>query len=184
MKKLLLMILACTLWAWQVQAADTFEAGVGFGVVSLGKGSTSGTTWITYATAEMPLDFGQGSDIRTSVVGRIGTTGTSSQTLVIPPAGAVTVDQTLDYFLSALFKGGFNVMPDLTVYGLAGFSHGSATVTASSPLVAVSGSSTDSSFSWGVGADYRLDNQLTIGVDYTAYWSDVTAFAANVRWSF
>ncbi|MDX8406860.1 MAG: hypothetical protein R8L58_00585, partial [Mariprofundaceae bacterium] len=81
MKKLLLLVFVCTLGVWQAQAADAFEAGVGLGAVSLGKGSTSGTTWITYATAEMPLDFGQGSDFRTSVVGRIGTTGTTSQSL-------------------------------------------------------------------------------------------------------
>jgi len=167
--------------AWNAYAIDEFEAGGGVGVVDLGNGDS---TWIAYVAGELPLEIGLGdAGIDTSIVGRLGTTGTASQQLATP-LGTITIDQTLDYFVSGLFKGGYKVSSEFSAYAMLGFSFGSASVTVSNPLYPVTGSGTDTSFSWGLGVDYRLDDQWKVGVDYTAYWSDVTAFAANVMYQF
>lgn len=183
MKKIILLSLAICLGAWNVQAADGLEAGGGVGFVDLG--GNNGSTWIAFVTAEMPLDLNFGdSRVKTSVLGRLGTSGTATQQLPVPLLGTITIDTTLDYFLSGLFKVGFEVMPDISAYGMAGFTFGSTSVTVSNPLYPVAASGTDSSFSWGIGVDYRLDNEFTVGADYTAYWSNLTSFAVNLRYHF
>lgn len=165
--------------AWNAYAIDEFEAGGGVGVVDFGGGS--GSTWIAYAAGELPLEISFGDPaIVSSIVARLGTSGTSSQSIV----GAVTVDTSLDYFLSGLFKVGYEVTPELTPYAMAGFTFSSMSVKASSPFVAVAGGGTDNSLSWAIGADYHIDDRLKIGVDFSSYLSNVTAFAANVMYKF
>jgi len=171
MKKMLLVLLFSCMGAWNAHAVDTFEAGGGVGSVDLGGGST----WIAYAAGELPLGVDLAPSVKTSIVGRIGTSGTASYQTILGP-----VRSTLDFFVSGLFKAGYELTGDLTAYAMVGFSFGSATAT----VGGLSASNTDTSISWGLGVDYQIDDRLKVGVDYTAYWSDVKAIAANVLFKF
>lgn len=170
MRKMLLILVFSCMGAWNAYAADSFEAGGGLGSVDLGGGST----WIAYAAGEVPLGVDLGQGFETSIVGRVGTTGTASYRLIQP------VQTSLDFFVSGLFKAGYKLTGDLTAYAMVGFSFGSATTT----VGGLTASNTDTSISWGLGAEYHVDDRLKIGVDYTAYWSDVKAIAANVLFKF
>lgn len=52
----------------------------------------------------------------------------------------------------------------------------------------VKDSASDSSLSWGIGADYKINKSLKAGVEYMSYYNtsteDVTGIGANLKYSF
>jgi len=152
---------------------DDLKFGAGVGFIDLGL-TDSATLFYAIAEKEVDVDLG---DTTNTVQVRLGTSTEAKS------GSFATV--SFDYLISGLFKSSLELQDGISAYGLAGFSYASITSTVTLPFFGtVSGSSTDSSFSYGIGVDYEIDSDLKVAAEYTAYWSDATAFAVNAYYSF
>ena len=178
MKKLMIAASAALICAaTPAQAADDLlrdvTYGAGIGSVDLGG---VGTGTLFYGIAEKELRIDQLRDVDTSAQLRVGTS---------TKASAGLVEFGIDYLISGMFKASKEVQKGISAYGMLGFSYASITASATVPFLGtVSASSTDTSFGYGIGADYEVNRDLTVGLEYAAYWSDVTAIAVNAKFNF
>ena len=143
---------------------EDLQYGAGIGFIDLG---LTDSATLFYAIAEKEVDVDLGDTINTVQV-RLGTSTEAK-------SGSI-VTRSFDYLISGLFKSTLELEDGMSAYGLAGFSYASITTT--------SVSATDSSFSYGFGVDYEIDRDLKVAAEYTAYWSNATAFAVNAYYSF
>jgi len=177
MKKVLLAGVAASallMGAATAQAGD-LKAVTGLSVLDMGL-ATSGT--LGFVGAETNLT--EVGDFETGVQLRLGTSlAPASETL-----GALTLDFGFNYIVSGFYKFGGEVADGINAYGLLGYSYADIQVDLSSGGVTASGATTDSSFSYGVGANYDLGDGFAVGGEYIAYWSDVTSFGATVSYTY
>jgi len=148
-----------------------FGAGVGF----LDLAGLNDSALLFYAIAEKEVDVDLG-DTTNAVQVRLGTSTNASTSI-----GAGKVEASFNYLLSGLFKSTLELEDGISAYGLLGFSYASIDVSSTNSAT-ITG--TDNSFSYGFGADYEIDSDLKVAAEYTAYWSDATAFAVNAYYSF
>jgi len=149
-------------------------AGVGAGgfVIDAGLGSETAFGGFGILGADLHENYG--------IEFRIGRTGDTGGTVIVPTtqepienSGPIVLlvptpaTVSIDWFVSYLFKPQYTLAEGLRVYGLLGattlnsnFSFGTLGRT---------GHSTDTTFSFGGGIDYRLGNQWLVGVDAMVY---------------
>jgi len=114
--------------------------------------------------------------------------GTSSTTSFV--SGGANVDLTLDHVFSYLAKVQVPVSEELRFYALAGGTTGQATgtITSAGFVWAATGTTKlvikKTSFSFGGGLDFRIQDQWSIGAEYMRYYSDVSGFTANLKYLF
>ena len=86
----------------------------------------------------------------------------------------------LDHLAGVFLRGDIPVTRYTSLYGLAGFSQVKLTVEGSSD--------TDSSISFGFGADYQVTNNTHVSLDWIRYVNetdyDYSALSVGARWSF
>ena len=190
MKKLIIASTAALLMSITPSHADTmddigdtigdlttdlqFGAGVGF----LDLAGLNDSALLFYAIAEKEVDVDLG-DTTNSVQVRLGTSSTASTSI-----GTSKVESSFNYLISGLFKSTLELEDGISAYGLLGFSYASIDTTATVGTLTTTASGTDSSLSYGFGVDYEIDSDLKVAAEYTAYWSNATAFAVNAYYSF
>ncbi len=182
MKKIMIAASAALVMsAATVQAAeftDDLSYGAGIGFVDLGL-SESGT--IFYGIAEKPLEVKLGKANSVAQL-RLGTSTAASEGIA---GTTLNLDATLDYLISGMFKASFDVQDKITAYGMLGFSYAKVTASTAVPgFGTISASNTDTSIGYGFGADFDVQKDLKIGVEYAAYFSDVTAVSVAAYFDF
>lgn len=161
MKKILvLMVTMLTAGISMVPAAHAQHtyAGLGLGAFTLDPGAASKTAFGGFLQL--------GDDFLPYLGGevRLGTTDKASNAKV-------------NWFVSAFAKPRLDVSQDLTVYGLLGFTvlrtgYVSATTN-------VSQHSSKADFSYGLGADYWVGPQATVGAEWVRYAAQADAATKN-----
>jgi opacity protein-like surface antigen len=110
---------------------------------------------------------------------RVGTATKGSQT---NPAGTLgvptvwTADLQADYLISYLAKLQYPVNPQFNVRAMLGATTAHLKATLVAAGVAASNSATHTGFSYGLGADYNVNSNLTAGVEWLQYWTDETFY--------
>jgi len=172
------------------QGMDQFNPhpyiGVGLGAFGL-KGSAPGysqsnTEFGGYVNAGINFNDYLGVELR------LGTTTKGSKSF--PPgtfngvaiATPYTVDIQPDYLLAYLVKLQYPASPEMNLYALLGASTARGKFTMSAPGASASISKTKTAFTWGVGGDYNLNNQVSAGIEFVQYWNDVTV-ETNTKFS-
>jgi len=154
-----------------------FGAGIGF----LDLGLTD-SALLFYGIAEKEVDVKLGETTNTVQV-RLGTSTTATSN---SPFSTLTYETSLNYLISGLFKSTLDLEDGISAYGMLGFSFASIDFVVPSIILGSNFSTTvtDSGVSYGFGADYKVDNDLTIAAEYTSYLSNADAFAVNAYFSF
>lgn len=79
---------------------------------------------------------------------------------------------------------------DLEFYGAIGGTSTETTGRITTPgwVYTASGTNTlkttETSFSGGVGVDYKVQDQLKVGIEYMHYFKDANGYSANIKYSF
>jgi len=89
---------------------------------------------------------------------RVGATGN---------AGVFATNYKMGSFFSYLVKGQFPVTDDLRIYGLLGGTTANLKTT-------TGGDWTKTGFSFGAGAQFRINDQFSVSGEYMRYWHAVT----------
>jgi len=98
--------------------------------------------------------------------------------------GGPTLDRyDLDYFLSALGRAEYPVLPEVNVYGLLGLTVASWSYDHIG-VTSYSNSGTDVDISMGFGVDYRLRSEWLVGLEWMRYSSDVMGLVGTVRYEY
>lgn len=164
--------------------------------------------YIGFGLGGFELDYGNGSDFvfggfgllgltlteNVALEGRVG--GAGNKTKLDAQLGNLNVKKELNWFVSYLVKPQFEISEGLRIYGLLG---GTTLRTAITPTGSVKRTSTDTSFSFGLGGEYGLDPQLYLGIEWMRYASnkdravvnaggfnglDVNGFVGTLRYEF
>lgn len=122
-----------------------------------------------------------GADINEYLGAEVRLGGTTEGTQSYPAGtlgGVIPFDFSLsgDYIFSYLLKLQFPVTGDFRIYGLAGGTTAKLSRKLNVPVAGVTlinDSATNTGISYGVGADYLLSNQLSAGVEWVQYWTNV-----------
>ena len=172
------ILLACSLLAFS--AAATAEAdktgrgyvGAGYTMLTVSPeggpdldlsalGVRGGYYFNKYFSVEGRLAFGVGDDSVSEVID-IG---------FGPETATLTFD--LDYSLGVYAVGHIPLTEQFQLYGLVGFTKHEVTVDASIPsLGSDSESYDDNDLSFGVGAEFDMTKNLSLGVEYVSYFTD------------
>jgi len=110
---------------------------------------------------------------------RIGATSSGTQSNPVGTGGStIAFDSKLqaDYFFSYLVKLQFPATQDLKLYALLGGTTAKMKFTASAAGVTGGVSGTKTGFSYGLGAEYSLQDMLSVGLEWMQYWNNVGAF--------
>jgi len=104
---------------------------------------------------------------------RIGGTSSGKKTYGagILDARAGTFKTSMNYFVSYLAKVQYPVMDNLRLYAMLGGTTGKFKATNGADIVSASKSKTG--LSYGVGMDYGLNDQLSVGTEWMQYWTNV-----------
>jgi len=154
------------------------------------------------------LDYGNGKDFVFGGYGALGLTVMENLAAEIRIGGASStsnpdavlgrsVDKSVSWFVSYIVKPQFEVFRGLRLYGLLGATTIRTSIT---PLGRVERTSTDTSLSFGAGAEYAIQDQLYVGGEWMRYSSnkdrasvtragglngmDVNGFVATLRYEF
>jgi len=95
---------------------------------------------------------------------RVGGTGSGKKTV-----GGQQWKSQASSFFSYLGKVQFPATPDLKLYAVLGGTTANFKVT----RAGVSNSQTKTGFTYGVGGEYFLQDTLSVGVEWTQYWTNV-----------
>ena len=125
-----------------------------------------------------------------SVEGRLGF-GVGDDTKTVSTAPQEDIKIEIDYMLGVYAVGHLPLSDRFQLYGLVGYTKGELTAT----LIQTGESSSDddSDLSYGVGAEYDMTNNWSLGLEYTAYFDgasfedvkyDVNGFAVFVNYIF
>ena len=135
------------------------EGGPDFDLSSLGV--RGGYYFNKYFSVEGRLAFGVGDDSMSEIVD-IGF-GPETATLTI----------SLDYSVGVYAVGHIPLTEQFQLYGLVGLTQHSVTLDASIPsLGSDSESYDDNDLSFGVGAEFDMTKNLSLGVEYVSYFTD------------
>jgi len=145
------------------------QYGAGIGLIDYGL-TNSGVLFYGIAEKELNVDLG---DFDTAAQVRIGTSTAGSTDI----GGNNTVEYNYTFLFSTLFKASMELQNDITVYGLTGLSFSSLSM-AYSATPALDTSSTEIDFNFGLGAEYELNRDLKLGVEFADYGVGST-FAVN-----
>ena len=162
------------------ELTNDLQFGAGIGFIDLAGLNDTGLLFYGIAEKEIDVDLG---DTTNAVQVRLGTStaASSSSTLF---GTTVKSEASFNYLISALFKSNLELKDGISAYGLLGFSYASIDATASVGATSATSTSTDSSLSYGLGVEYAVDSDIKVAAEYAAYWSDATAFSANVYFNF
>ncbi len=154
------------------------------------------------------LDYGNGKDFVFGGYGALGLTIMENLAAELRIGGASSssnpdavlgrsVDKTASWFVSYIAKPQFEVFQGLRIYGLIGATRIKTSIT---PLGSIERTSTDTGFSFGVGAEYAIQDQLYVGGEWMRYSSnkaraavtqaggfngmDVNGFVGTLRYEF
>lgn len=154
------------------------------------------------------LDYGNGSDFVFGGYGALGADvhdnlglevrfgSAASKTKLDAQLGSVNVKAQVDWFASYLAKPQAEIFDGLKIYGLIGATTLKSKLT---PTGSAARSNTSTGLSFGVGGEYRIANQLLLGVEWMRYSSDkdravvngggfngldVNGFVANLKYEF
>ncbi len=137
------------------------------------------STMALVAAYGIPLEQ-YGIDVELELTKSLGDASTSD---TYPFVGTITLDA------SYMTLAGYAVytMPlqdKLDLRARAGLLYEDVSVTASSPLVTVSGDGTDIGLSFGVGLNYALNDSMNIIADYTIIEQDISHLAIGAQFGF
>jgi len=156
-------------------------AGIGIGGYSIDTGGSTGTQTTFGGFGQFGADIGDyfGAELR------LGTSGKTSYS-----SGGANIDINLDYAFSYLGKIQAPITESIRIYTLLGGTTGQVTGKINTPgfVFAASGTNTLStsktSFSFGGGFDFKIQDRLSIGAEYMRYYKDVSGFSGNLKFSF
>ncbi|HXH64034.1 MAG TPA: porin family protein [Mariprofundaceae bacterium] len=146
--------------AMMVPAAHAQQpyVGLGLGMFSLDPGGNSNTAMGAYLQV--------GDDFMPYLGGevRLGTTDSAG-------------NAKMNWFVGAYAKPKFDVTGDLTIYGLLGLTVARMTYTSATTFISQGKTKTD--FSYGLGADYWVGSQYTLGAEWMRYESQADTATKN-----
>ncbi|MDQ6978115.1 MAG: outer membrane beta-barrel protein [Ghiorsea sp.] len=120
--------------------------------------------FLLYGIAEKELNIDAG-DITSTAQVRIGT-GTNADIQGLPVG--TTGSSSLDFLISGLYKASIE-LEYLNAYGLAGLTFASSSASVTSGGITKNTSSTSTSITLGIGAEYELDAGLKIAAEYQKF---------------
>jgi len=173
---ILMMLILSPIRAFALEMQPYAGAGVGF--FNYGKVNNAAFGLYVSGGADFPETEYFGAEIRLGTAFEADKLGGS--------AGAVTLESyDIDYFLAALGKAKYAVLPEVHVYGLlgltvAGWSH----ELRRGGVLQIGDSGTDADISLGVGADYRLRNEWLVGIEWLRYNSDLFGLVGTIRYEY
>jgi len=176
MKRLILWCALCLSGIGVAQAQDMRPyAGVGFGAFGLEETepgfSQKNTVFGGYLKLGVDVNDYFGGELR------FGATGSGSKT---NPAGVFgspvpfTTTLKAKSLISYLLKVQFPATPDFRIYALVGGTTAKFEGKVDVLGISASVSSTKTGFSYGLGAAYSLDDNLSLGAEWMQYWTDVS----------
>jgi len=177
MKKLMIAMAAMVMMSGIAQAQD-FKPYAGFAIGAFGvevKDSSVGLNQkntVVGGYGKFGVDF---SDYIAGEI-RVGATGKGSKTY---PAGTFGIPATFDvklkssYFISYLAKLKFPVSQDARVYALIGGTTAKAQMDVSIVGLNFTQNKTKTGFTYGLGGEYNLNDQLSVGGEWVQYWTNV-----------
>jgi len=172
------ILLACTLLAFSATATAEADktgrgyVGAGYTMLTVSPeggpdldlsalGVRGGYYFNKYFSVEGRLAFGVGDDSVSEVID----IGFGPET--------ATLKFSLDYSLGVYAVGHIPLTEQFQLYGLVGFTQHEVTVDASIPsLGSDSEGFDDSDLSFGVGAEFDMTKNLSLGVEYVSYFTD------------
>ncbi len=177
MMKRLITVMALWLAMVGIAQAQDFRsyAGIGLGAFGLEESepgfSQKSTVFGGYIKVGADFNDYLGAELR------FGTTGSGSQTNAAGTLGvplSFTTKLQAKYIISYLAKPQYPITPDFRIYGLLGGTTAKLEATASVLGFSSSVSATKTGFSYGIGGELSLDDNLSIGAEWAQYWKDVT----------
>ncbi|HKI62971.1 MAG TPA: porin family protein [Mariprofundaceae bacterium] len=173
MKKMIVLAvaaLAITGTASTANAQDvSYYAGLGLGTLNTEYKATgvdqTKTTFGGYIKAGADFNEYFAAELR------LGMSGKNSKTI-----GGVSRTFSSPYFVSYLAKGKYPVTSDLDVFMLAGATTARIKGTSGTASQTV----TKTGLSLGAGADYKLDNNVSVGAEWVQYMFPVNVAAGSV----
>ena len=158
-----------------VQAEDiSFYTGLGVGAISVDYKAVG----IDQKNASVGGYGKFGADVNEYFAAemRIGMTGKEKQTY----AGGTTLSFSSPTFISYLAKVKFPVTPDFDVFALAGGTTAKIKGVSAGAAGTLTQSKTKTGASFGLGADYMLDSNISIGAEWVQYLFPVKMSAGSV----
>lgn len=100
--------------------------------------------------------------------------GMDSDTVAVPVDSSTSIDVEVELKSAAslFLKGDLEVAPDFNLYGLVGFSQVKIDALASAQGFSASVSTSDTGFSYGVGAEVGFGEQVYVSAEYISYISE------------
>jgi len=178
MKRVLIGAAMIMVGSATVQAQDFKPyAGVGVGAFGLEMKDSSvnfnqkNTVLGGYAKFGVDINDYFGAELRVGTTAKGDTTYAVGGVSAGSPAG--TIGQKADYFFSYLAKLQYPVSPDFRAYAMLGATTAKHKTTFT-PALGTGSSPTKTGFSYGVGGDFRVNDQLSVGAEWMQYWTNVT----------
>ena len=165
-------------------SASKHYVGIQYGVAGYDE---EGISEVFKPTAVM-LRLGHAFNSNFSVEARLGT-GLDDETQFVPELGVSGIDATLELdTIAAIYAvGRTSLTESLSVYGLLGASRVEATATVSG-FPAATNSSSETSFSYGVGVEVGISSSLGLNLEYTQYLdksdADLGIIAVGLKYGF
>ncbi|TLS67199.1 porin family protein [Mariprofundus erugo] len=106
---------------------------------------------------------------------RLGATTKGSKSYAVGSLGSAvpfSLSFKDDYFLSYLAKLQYPASQDFRVYAMLGAT--SASIKRTSGALGINDSAKKTAFSYGVGADFNVTEQISAGAEWMQYWNNVT----------
>jgi len=172
--------------ATTAQAMDV-EPYVGVGVGGyLLKDTTAGTKIAYGGYGQLGADIGDylGAELR------FGASGKATRTTPVLGGVDVDINTNIDYIFSFLGKLQMPVSEKVQFYGLLGATRAKVVDNMKKPgFVFISTGTTSrftrtTSFSFGGGLDFKVQDKLVIGAEYMHYYKNISGFSANIKYSF
>jgi len=160
-----------------VQAQDSgYYAGLGLGTVTVDYKDGAAGIDQKNASAGAFAYFGVDMNEYLALEARLGATGKNKQTY----AGGIESSFSSPTFLSLLAKIKYPVSSDFDVFMLAGLTTAKIKGKLTSAAGVVTQSKTKTGASFGVGADYMISDQVSLGAEWVQYLFPVKLTAGSV----
>ena len=171
------LMLAMLTGAATVQAQDSgYYTGLGLGTVSVDyKDGAAGIDQKNASVGAFAY-FGANMNDYLALEARIGATGKDKQTY----AGGIERSFSSPTFLSFLAKIKYPVSSDFDVFMLAGMTTAKIKGKMTTAAGVVTQSKTKTGASFGLGADYMINDQISLGAEWVQYLFPVNLSAGSV----
>lgn len=108
--------------------------------------------------------------------------GIGSQSDVFSSDGGITkIDIKVDSYYSLFIKPQLNISNSITAYGLIGGTYLDASTSSSNPITSPDDTEASHSFSYGVGVDFNIKNNIRLGADFVQYSDSYSGVSVGVR---